>query len=487
MEVVIDNSTFALERVELSLAQDECAELSLGLATGGPTPPRAQLLQWAHSSTPGVLRWGGHELPFLTTGFDLPRQAGAEIHGAAVSAPLWDWFTGRPEGATPLLVYQRQEADPNAWAFVRRLAGFQLAEPEGDFADRVEPVFAERACFPRRRGDDNLDFLNRLIAFLDSYVPGVVGWCAFGAEQQPVRLITLPGRVVELDASWEAAGDRYRRRRPGRHPLAANWYARRSLHPRDPAGLFAALCRLGRPASAAELGQLEPAGEATQVVPLPGVVVWRGLRLFCSRAEYGFTVGGPPVVTATLRFGADRPAARLPQTAGATGSFLDWVGEGPAAGKFLRVKPAGGRWAVLPDRGTVVDPERPLWVEPLTPVPGPLPFAGLHCTYPVGAALRLTLEPGEAPQLRGSPQRRHRSLEQSAVTLNCPSIDLRTGEPGAGAEEADGLRLDGPGRSAVVRTARGKNRATVTGEDGVHLTRNFSVEGCMKVHGRRGR
>jgi hypothetical protein len=484
MEIYIDQK-YELTHLRLTIANRQCARLDFGLALAAPLIPRSSRIQWSLGAQPGVLRFAGQKLPFLVTGFTAPQQAaGLELHATPVSRGLWNWLAESPTTATPLLLYQRQDpqVDANAWAFVRRLAGYHLAEPEGALDSHLEKVLPAHACFPRRRSWSNLDFLERLLVFLDELVPHVWGWCAFPAPNQAIHLITDPvGQPVVLDHLWQPAGQECKEGRPGWSPSALRWSATRDFHPRDPARMFLALCTRGRPGAAAGFGGLPPHEDAAQVIPRPGLVRSLGREVFCREAVYTFSAESA-AVTAELHFGLDRPPVAPLPACKLTGLFDGWAPTGSGPSDRLAVKPRpGGAWAVLADRQTEPDPEKPLWVEALLPTVVRESFAGLYVRYKPGDRLRVRVDPGDVPDLKGSPQHRHERLEQNDVTLNAPTVGLQTAPSGNAPAGADGLRLDGPARQVRAQTAQGKNCLELSGEDSAHFTADVRMDQHLDV------
>jgi hypothetical protein len=443
MHLQIDGRTHALTRVRVELPSGACVRLRCRIAPAGPVPSRVRLIDWRLAARDAVLRYGGSEVPLIVTGFDAPAAGeGLEVHLTPVAAALWSWLGESLPPRAPLALYQRQSAgvDPTGWSFVRRLAGYHLAEPEGSFADRVEAALDAHACFPRPAGWNNLDFLEGVLAVLGEWVPDVHGWCGFGGPGQGIRLVTRPGpRTVTLDDVWKPSGERCRSARSGRDPRAVRWSATRDFHPADPAAMLGALCTRGRSGDADDFGRLDPAGETGQVVAIPVAVVYRDHELFCRRAEYTF-LPDSRVVSAELRFGTPR-RPRVPAGVRVTGVFHDWVPGGGGPPDRVAVVPRGGRWAVLATRTPEPDPAGRLWTEVLSPIPARGGYGGLSWRYAPGDVLRLCIQPGRHPDLCGHPQHRRLKLERNDVTVNAPGVGIQTDDAGTDPENASGLRV----------------------------------------------
>ena len=277
-----------------------------------------------HLGTRAELEWGQHVISFRVTGFRAQPGGADRLVGVVLSDETLDWFEqSRVDTlATRTLVYQRQTADANGWAFLRRVLGNKFAVPHGSEAlDECLPV---GTVILRSAGSDNLIHQNRVLALMRNSATRPWGWCAFDTQgtDEPLRLLGLDAPVLVLDDGWAPA------------------LPSRAIGESSPVRFERKYGRLDEATAAALLREVTRAGieqaadglfdGSEQVLTIPSQVAVGGLTALCRRIDYHFDLrshlDSAQVEFQTEIFMAPLPVepAVAPAWLSEMGTFVEW-------------------------------------------------------------------------------------------------------------------------------------------------------------------
>jgi len=449
--VELDGESSEFRSVELVLAERSGPVVVAWVSGRHPwnTTVRTGLLR---RRVEGTIDWEGESITFQFLGF---READAALGvvGLVLDPELVDWLTENPgkDTGADVLCYQRQEADADGWAFLRRVLGQKFAAPE--LGDTVGEAFTDGACILRPTAFDNRSHVERVVGLLGGYPGATYSWTVFDAEDgdDPFRLLMADEGGFAADDSWSPADSR-----SGEIPSVAalpSPTGRLRLErgftagaPGDAAQLLAKLTRSGRE------GVAESLDDGAQLPPGPGPVEYGEAKLVCRRVSYRFRFGGPTADDLGVVLNVQMELTAVPPMAPASrlrwsghAFFSDW--DGPSGQTRAQLSAEGTKFRLMGDGdspdATEPDDGKRLVVEVLTPFHGRNGFAGVYPTRRPEDEMVVTMADGELPYVSGQVQVYVQDLDAVELVLNAETVTASGLDPAAGLEAADGWAVDG--------------------------------------------
>jgi hypothetical protein len=497
-EVTLLEKSSPCSSVILTLAEGSGPQLELALPTNHPwNLERGELIMQLLGER-AEFSWAGQSLTFRVTGFRSTPGGRDAIVGLVLSDDTLDWFEQRrvASGTAGVLVYQRQAADPNGWAYLRRVLGNQFGIPHG--ADALDEALPIGTCLCRPATHDNLSHQRRILALMAHLPTRAWGWCGFDTEvgDPPLRVLGLDSPVLELREGWAPGdlGDVHLPHRVGGAAVSSD--ARPTLLVRPFLGLT-------HDKSAELVRELTRAGvegavdhileDGSEIPCLPGQVKVGGMVCLCPVVRYSFDLRQVPE-DGQLELRVQLTLAPLPIDPGqtpmsfsGTGLFVEW--DENSEKRRVALKSPDERWLLMGDDDSAdvetPDADKLLICDALTPYAARDEFAGFYVSHQTDDPLVVEVRDVEVPRMLGMKQQFHEGLEAVNLVLNSETVSISGLGANADLATADGVAVDGPaGLVEIFAEKQVKLKQKITVEDEVSsFDQNLQIAGAVQIEG----
>ncbi len=501
-EVELNGTTAPVDAIDLTLAESAGPIIELSLPANHPWKLEDSNVVMGLLGARAEIKWDEQVLSVRVTGFRSTTGGRDTLVGIVLPDEVLDWFERRrtDDAAVQTLIYQRQEADANGWAFVRRVLGDLFAIPHG--AEALDDALPVGTCILRAAGCDNLAHLQRVLGLLATLPTRAWGWCAFDTEpgEEPMRLLGLDTPVMNLDEGW-SPGDLSNMHLP--HRAAGNAHGNLSrkfgkLEAPVAATLLRQLSRMGIDEAAD--GLIE---EADQLPCLPRQIGVGGITALCYRLKYTFDFRQNAVdkEDPMVNFSAELDFRPLPGTPGLAarsvtlkGFFSAW--DEASEKSRIQLLPQGDPWRLMGDGDSpdveTPDSEKPLVSISVSPFVSRGNFAGFYVAHQVDDPMILQVRDAEIPNMIGMQQTFAEGLEGVELVINAPTVSISGLEKSVDLATADGVAVDGAAGTVEVfanQHVRLKQKVTTTDESTVmdhsaKVTGHCEVDGDTKIGGK---
>lgn len=453
-----------------------------------------------HLGTRAELVWGAHTISFRVTGFRSQPGGGDRVMGIALSDDTLNWFEQSrvDTGATRTLVYQRQTADANGWAFLRRVLGNKFTVPHG--SDALDECLPVGTVVLRAAGSDNLNHQNRVLGLMRNSATRPWGWCAFDTQgtDEPLRILGLDAPVFVLDDGW-APADLSDVSLPSRvigesSPVRFE----RKYGPLDAALVASLLREVSQAGIEQAVDGLFEGSE--QVLTIPSQVAVGGLTALCWRIDYYFDLrshrDSAEVEFRTEIYMVPLPveAALAPSWLSEMGTFVEW--DEASEKQRVVVKAPSERWQLMGDSDSsdveTADPEKGLVCDAVTPFASRENCSGFYVSHRADDQLLVQLCDGEVPRMVGMKQVFAEGLEGVDLVLNSTTVAISGLSNDSDLATADGVAVDGAaGTVEVFADAHVllKQKVTITDENtkadhSLTVTESAQIDGDTLIGGK---
>ncbi len=494
-EVELNSAVSPVDAIQLTIAESAGPIIELSLPANHPWKLENSLVVMGLLGARAEVRWGEQALSVRVTGFRSAAGGRDSMVGIVLPDEMLDWFERHTsdDHKTQMLVYQRQDADANAWAFVRRVLGNRFSMPHG--AEALDDSLHVGTCFLRAAGSDNLSHLQRILGLLANLPTRAWGWCAFDTEpgEDPLRLLGLDAPVLELDDGW-APGDLSEIHLPHRAAGKAVGKLSRKFGKLDEATAAKLLRQLSR--AGIELAADGLIDEADQLPSIPGQIGIGEITALCPRIQYDFDLrrNADDQEAKKVEFTSQLEFRPLPGSAGLvarsatlSGFFKEW--DESSKKTRLAVMPDDEPWKLMGDDDSpdleTPDAEKPLISIAVTPFMSREGFAGFYVSHREKDPMIVEVRDGEVPKMVGMQQVFAEGLEKVDLVLNSKTVSISGIVKDTDQATADGVAVDGAAGIVEVFAAAHvalKQKVTVT-DDSTTMDHNALVTQKAQVDG----
>lgn len=474
-----------VDGIHLRLAASAGPLLQLELPANHPWKLEDGRSPAAYLGTRGELIWGDHTISFRVTGFRAQPGGADRVVGVTLSDDTLDWFEqSRVDTlATRTLVYQRQTADANGWAFLRRVLGNKFAVPHG--SEQLDECLPVGTVVLRPAGCDNLIHQNRVLGLMRNSATRPWGWCAFDTQgaDEPLRILGLDAPVFVLDEGWSPAD------------ISDVSLPSRVVGEGSPVRFERKYGRLDDALAADLLREVTRAGieqaaeglfdGSEQVLTMPTQIAVGGLTALCRRIDYHFDLRSHRDA-AKVEFQTEihmvplpAEAALAPARLSEMGTFVEW--DEASEKQRVVVKAPSERWQLMGDSDSsdveTADPEKGLVCDAVTPFASRDNCSGFYVSHRAEDQLLVQLCDGEVPRMVGMKQVYAEGLEGVDLVLNSATVSISGLSNDSDLATADGLAVDGAAGTVEVFADTHvvlKQKVTITDE-------NTKADHCLAV------
>ena len=206
MKLELGDNSFKLSRIDLRLGLNAVPGLSLFLKEERD----AQIIkEIVGTKDKAKINWQEKSLEILPYGFeDSPKSSSeneAILYAVLLEKDLESWFTTKPEADKRLHygIYQNQ-SDIGGWSFLNNCLGQKVLIPPKNYQERIDQILPISTCMTRPIRQDNQQYLDTVINYLQHHLPELIGWSAIHSAEEPLRFIFMDQEnAIKLNESWE--------------------------------------------------------------------------------------------------------------------------------------------------------------------------------------------------------------------------------------------------------------------------------------------
>lgn len=471
MNLELVNNTIKLSRADLRLSLNAVPSLSLFLKEERDAQTVKTIVG---SKEKAKLQWQDNTLEVIPYGFEnVPKSATeneAILHAILLEQDLETWFTFKPEAGTGIHygIYQNQ-SEVGGWSFLNSCLGHNVLVPVSSYKERIDSILPISTCLPRPIRQDNQQYFNTVIGYLQLHLPELVGWSAIHASQEALRFVFFDAEnAVKLDESWENLSAKL----PIRFASHAdNVQVRKTGMQIKPDKKMELLMELARHGIQEPLnGFLETADEK-DLLYIPTSVKLAEKLFLCEVITYRFEDDDDTLTTTLdLCSGYQTPASTAVPCR-LDGLFKAWDADDDDEVRVFLSPPDNSLWQLMdPEDSNLLKPDADLMAEFVLPTTPKDDYSEFYTRRVKGDRVIFKVEGFNTPIIYGSHQKLTEELEAATVSLNTEVLALATSDKGTGINDMRGV-------IAKAKTMMYRTESEVAADAGtITLVQNIQVK-----------
>ncbi|GEM_PF-2392760 len=419
-------------------------------------PSLETINQKVSEGNPVAFLWNDNSINFMITGIEkIDKRPISSLTGLVLTQQHLDWLKHCPNTDSHL-IYQRTNGETGS-GFFERLLNNQISLRDEE-RDRLEAIFPPFATLCRKSGEDNYHFMNKVSAYIRNHEISVHGWAAFN-DKEPLRLISLKsGRPVTLNEDkWTPMGlfpntvNRY----AGSMIKQNNFMLKTSFTTEQPMELLMELVTLGKQIEHEIKGNGLSDKEKSQLIVIPGPVVFREVAYFCSAIHFEFdsrTENNNISINVQLEQLPVKPISSPFPIRLVKSRFSKWIDNKYAGLKFDQNDNTQKFFVVK--HPETPDPEI-LYSHVVSPAPVRENYHGVYFRYCENDMLLCLLDAGNVPVVLGGYQEEQESFGNFDIIINLEKIAMTVTPKNIKPEESkNSIRMDGKEKTMAVQSEK---------------------------------
>ncbi len=433
------------------------------------------------ASDRSVIAWQDDELEVLPYSFEKqPKDASdgeSYIHTLLLKESLEAWFKTKVEAAVTLNygIYQNQ-SDVGGWTFLNSCLANQVLVPVNKYKERIDKILPISTCLARPIHQDNQQFLNTVVGYLQQHIPELMGWSAIHAEEEALRFIFHDEEnAFELDESWEN--------------LSASLPTRFNNHKNDVklektgqqlqgGKNMAFLKELSSHGLTTPLTDYLEAGSEEHLLYLPGSAKLKDRLFFCKTLTYSFKAETNLLRTSlSLSTNLGKPKQSL-VAAKLEGQFKAWDADDDDEKRVFLSPPKAATWQLMdPKDSNLLKPDADLMAEYLVPTTAKELYSEFYIKRVEGDKVIFKTQGFQTPIIHGSKQKLTEKQEAATLSLNAEVIVLSNADYDTEINDMQGIIMNA--KTIMKRT----NKEVKTESKTITLAKNMQVEtSSLSIH-----
>ncbi len=396
------------------------------------------------------LEWQGESVDVLAYGFDKSKneanESEAYIYALILNEAFEDWLVRSVEAPTELNygIYQNQ-AEVGGWTFLNGCLANQVLVPINDYKERIDKILPIASCLTRPIYQDNQQFLNTVICYLQLHLPELVGWTAIHAEEEALRLVFFDEEnAFELDSSWENISASLPIRFVSREEARAHKAKLRKTGLQVKADKkMALLKKLAEHGLSTALSGFLEVGSETELLYVPGPVKLAEKFFLCETISYSFDFELDALaITLSLESGFQVPASSVTPCM-LEGHFKAWDEDDSDEIRVFLTPPDPPTWQLMdPKDSDLLKSDGHLMAEFVLPTTPKDDYAEFYVRRVEGDKIIFELQAFHTPIIYGSQQVLNEQLEAATLSINTEILALSVSDKGTAIEDTMGIVFD---------------------------------------------
>ena len=355
------------------------------------------------------LSWQDEELECIPYGFEKNPEDASEgesyIHALLIYEALEDWFTTKPDAPKDLLygIYQNQ-TEIGGWTFLNSCLAHQVLVPLKDYQERIDQILPISTCISRPIQQDNQQFLNTVMGYLQHHIPELIGWTAMHLEEEALRFVFFDEEnAFKLDESWENLSAKL----PVRFKSGVQRIEVEKTGLQVKSGHNMKLLKeLAQHGQTTPLQDFMAAGSEKDLLYLPSPVLLAERLYLCEQLSYSFEADANDVTPTLSLSTGHRRIASTPNPVRLESHFEKWDADDSDEKRVFVSTPDPATWQLMdPQDSNLLKPDADLMAEFVLPVSPHDDYSEFYTRRVAGDQLVFKMQTFACPLIYGSKQK----------------------------------------------------------------------------------